>query len=236
MRSDIGTSAAASRPTWPMISGWWTSRPPVSDPYAGQDHLGRRDHEAAARDLTALEMKPELGVEMARHFGARVVANRFVAEDDPGDLGLLGEHAAAMIGEGTPLDRGCRRSTSSRGGRSARSAAPAHLPAAGRSRRRRGSCRRGNRPGSRPTARRPAPARSTSRANHRAEGIVRAARTSWLFRGGGRRPEARSAPARRMRRLRSQGTFRRRTKREPWAELITDREAIERLNPRRCRT
>ena len=55
--------------------------------------------EAAPRDASALEVKPQLGMDMARHFGPRVAAHRFVAEDDPGDLDLVGELAAAMIGE-----------------------------------------------------------------------------------------------------------------------------------------
>ena len=64
-----------------------------------QDHLGLRDDEAAARDLPALEIEPELGMIVARHFRARIAADRFMAQDDPGDLDLLDQSAAAMIGK-----------------------------------------------------------------------------------------------------------------------------------------
>ena len=49
--------------------------------------------------LAALEVQPELGMEMAGDFRARVVALGFVAEDDSADLDLVRDPAAAMVGE-----------------------------------------------------------------------------------------------------------------------------------------
>ena len=167
----------------------------------GHDELGRRRDEAAARDLAALEVQPQLGMEMAGDFRPRLVAHRFVAKDDPGDLDLILD-AARRNGRRSP-DRGCRRSTSSRGVAvssvsSARAlgrqpvAAEAVVEAVAEAiePRRAGRARRRRR------------ARSASRANHRAEGTGRAARTSSLFRGAGRRPAAPAARARTARRRR----------------------------------
>ena len=55
--------------------------------------------EAAPRDVAALEVKPQLGMEMAGDFGPRLAAHGFVAKDDPGDLDLVRDPAAAMVGE-----------------------------------------------------------------------------------------------------------------------------------------
>ena len=65
----------------------------------GQDQLGLGNHETAPRHLAPFEVHPQLGVEMAGHFRARVAAHRFVAKDDPGNLQLVGQAAAAMVGE-----------------------------------------------------------------------------------------------------------------------------------------
>src|SRR5438309_5901649 len=68
-------------------------------PERRHDDLARRRDEAAARDLATAKMDPELGVEMAGDLGARLLAPRFVAEDDAAKLDLFGDAAAAMIGE-----------------------------------------------------------------------------------------------------------------------------------------
>ena len=47
---------------------------------SGQDELGGGRDEAAARDLAASQMTPELGVEMAGDFWRAVAAHGFVAE------------------------------------------------------------------------------------------------------------------------------------------------------------
>ena len=77
----------------------------------GQDQLGLRDDETAPRDLPALEVEPELGVKMARHFGPRVVAHRLMAKDDAGDSSSSARRR--RNGRKSP-DRDCRRSTPSR--------------------------------------------------------------------------------------------------------------------------
>ena len=63
------------------------------------DDLARRLDEAAARDLAALEVQPELGMEMAGDFRPRVVADGFMAQDDSAELDLVLDPAAAMVGE-----------------------------------------------------------------------------------------------------------------------------------------
>jgi hypothetical protein len=68
-------------------------------PERRHDQLGRREDEAAPGDMAALEVDPELGMEMARDFGRRIGRRGFMAKDDPGELGLLDDAAAAMIGE-----------------------------------------------------------------------------------------------------------------------------------------
>ena len=65
----------------------------------GHDQLGRRDDEAAARDLAAVEVQPELGMEMAGDFGPGLAAHRLVAEEIPAKLDLVRDAAAAMVGE-----------------------------------------------------------------------------------------------------------------------------------------
>src|SRR6185369_8767998 len=86
---------------------------------------------------------------------------------------------------------------------------------ADRSRIGRGSCRQGRRDGSRRCAPLPAQALSASRANHKAAGIVRAARTSSPSRGANRLRAKHSRAARKARRRSLPETFRLRTKREP---------------------
>src|SRR5438552_18457500 len=44
-------------------------------------------------------MNPQFGVEMTGDFRARLVADRFVAQDDPGDLDFILNPSAAMVGE-----------------------------------------------------------------------------------------------------------------------------------------
>ena len=76
------------------------------------DDLVRRHDEAAPRDLPALEVEPQLGMEMAGDFGPRLAAHGFVAKDDPADLDFVLD-SCRRNGRRSP-DRGCRRSTSSR--------------------------------------------------------------------------------------------------------------------------
>src|SRR4051794_40172211 len=64
-----------------------------------KDDLGRRNDEAAAGHAPALEMEPQLGMEMARHLGPRVVAYSLGAQHEAADLGLLHQRTAAVIGK-----------------------------------------------------------------------------------------------------------------------------------------
>ena len=75
-------------------------------PEGGQDQLGRGRDEAAARDLPAAMIDPELGVEMAAELGPGLGGIGLVAQDQPVDLGLLDDRPAAMVGEAR--DRDCR--------------------------------------------------------------------------------------------------------------------------------
>ena len=68
-------------------------------PEGGKDDLPIRDHEAAPRHPAALEVDPKLGMEMAGHLGPLLVLHGLVAEDDPAELDLVGDSAAAMVGE-----------------------------------------------------------------------------------------------------------------------------------------
>ena len=154
--------------------------------------------EAAARDLAALEVQPQLGMEMARDFRPRLVAHGLVAKHDSGDFDLIGELPAAMVGEARvvvaddpgPVERAGELGQQGAGAGRQPIAAEAVVEAVAEAieARRAGLARRRRR------------ARSALRANHRAEGIARAARTSSLSRGAGRRPAARPGRARTARR------------------------------------
>ena len=135
---------------------------------------------------------------MAGDFRPRLVADGFVAKDDAADLDLLLDASAAMVGEARIVVADDPRPVEP-GGELGQQLARAR-PAAARSRSGRGSCRRGNRAAARRCARPRRRARSASRANHRAAGTGRAARTSSPFRGAGRRPAAPRARAKTARR------------------------------------
>ena len=55
--------------------------------------------EAAPRHLPAFEVHAQLGMEVAGNFRPRIAADRFVAKDDPAELDLLLDAAAAMVGK-----------------------------------------------------------------------------------------------------------------------------------------
>ena len=154
------------------------------------DELGRRDRRSsAAKRCRPLQVSRSLGWIMARHFGPRVVARRLRGE---GRSRRSRPHPrcrppqwSAKPGSWLPTIHVQSRRAVSVGQQRAGA-----RPAAGRSRSGRGSCRRGNRGALRRSARPRRRARSASRANHKAAGTGRAARTSSLFRGAGRRPAA----------------------------------------------
>ena len=118
----------------------------------GQDQLGGRCDEAAARDAAAAQVaRRSLGWKWPDISGRGSSRTRFVAKDDPADFHLLDEPAAAMVGEAGVVVADDPGPVEPR--RSARSASRAPRRAGGRSRSGRGSCRRGNRAASRRSAR-----------------------------------------------------------------------------------
>ena len=68
-------------PTARMISGWFTSSPPVSAPKAGRISLRLGRDEAAAGDLTPADANAELGMEMAGELRPWFARLRLVTED-----------------------------------------------------------------------------------------------------------------------------------------------------------
>ena len=65
----------------------------------GEDELGLRRDEAAARDQAPAMADPELGVEMAGELGPLLGGIGLVAQKQAVDLGLARDGAAARVGE-----------------------------------------------------------------------------------------------------------------------------------------
>ena len=114
------------------------------------DELGWRSDEAAARNVAAFQVEPELGMKVAGNFRARLAAHRFVAKDDAAGHDLFLDPSAAMVGEAGIVVADDPHPVETL--RSGRSAARGRWPAGGRSRSGRGSCRRGNRGARAPVA------------------------------------------------------------------------------------
>ena len=68
----------------------------------GHDDLVRAADEAAAGDLPPFQVKPQLGMKVARYFRPRLTTYRLMAKDDSADLDFIGDSAAASdaIGRG----------------------------------------------------------------------------------------------------------------------------------------
>ena len=171
----------------------------------GHDELGRRHHEAAARDVAAPEVQRSLGwkwPEISGRGSSRTASWRSTIPPTSTSSSIRPPQWSAKPGSWLPTIQvqssfavSSVSSARALGRQAVAAEAVVEAVAEAIEARRAGRVRPSRR------------ARSASRANHRAEGTARAARTSSLFRGAGRRPAAPPRAARTARRQRSRKRF-----------------------------